>query len=80
MRPPRATFIVLVTFAALATAAYAKNDKAQKQSEETAASSDCHAYQMSADGNWVALPCLEDGAAKSTHQRNAPKVDHDEGR
>ena len=80
MRLARATSIALVTLAALATAAFAKNDKAQKQDSEETASSNCHAYQQDAGGNWVALPCLEDGAAKSTHHRTAPKVDHDEGR
>lgn len=79
MRLARTTLVVLLTFAALAAPAPAKTEKAQKQTEETAPSN-CHAYQQAADGNWVALPCDEDGATKSTHHRAAPKSDHDGAR
>lgn len=71
--------LVLAILAALAASAFAKDARTQRQSEETA-SSDCHAYQQAADGNWVALPCREEGAAKSTHHRTAPKLDHDGAR
>jgi hypothetical protein len=79
MRLARSTFIALAILAALATPAPGKNAKAQKQSEETAAPN-CHAYQLAPDGNWVALPCEEEGAPKSTHHRAAPKSDNDEAR
>jgi len=79
MRPARPTFIALVALAVLAAPALGKNAKPQKQSDE-AASPNCHAYQQAADGNWVALPCEEEGAAKSTHHRAAPKSDADEAR
>lgn len=77
MRLARPSLIALVTLAALAAPAFAKNVKAQKQSEETA-SSTCHAYQQDADGNWVALPCEEERATRPAHHRSAPKVDNGE--
>ena len=79
MRLARSTFIALAILAVLASPAPGKNAKAQKQSEETAAPT-CHAYQLAGDGNWIALPCEEGGAPKSTHHRAAPKSDNDEAR
>jgi len=79
MRLARPTLIALVTLVALAAPSFAKDAKAQKQSEEIT-SSNCHAYQLSTDGNWVALPCEEEGAQKSTHHRTVPKATNDEAR
>ena len=79
MRLARSTFIALAILAVLAPPAPGKNAKAQKQSEETAIPT-CHAYQLAGHGNWIALPCEEGGAPKSTHHRAAPKSDNAEER
>ena len=62
----------------LAAPVLAKNSNAQK-TEETSASSSCHARQQTADGTWVELPCEEIGAASQRQTQHKPAVRTSDG-
>jgi hypothetical protein len=62
MRIAKSIFVgSMAALAALTAPALAKNSNVQK-TDESPASSSCHAYQQAADGSWTQLPCQEMGS------------------
>jgi len=60
--------------------ALAKSPDAQKSDDKSAPSS-CSAYQQSADGSWVQLPCKEadtHSQAQTQHRSGAQGTDQEE--
>ena len=63
--------------AVLTAPALAKNSQPQK-TDDQAASRSCQAYQQTADGSWIPLPCQEFGASgQAQHKSAARKTDED---
>lgn len=69
----------VMVLAALTAPVLAKNSDAQK-ADENSASSNCHSYEMGADGKWTALPCRELGTSPHTEHKSSAQTRDEEAR
>jgi hypothetical protein len=80
MRIAQLIFVGSVTALAVLTApALAKHSGAPK-TDDSSASSSCHARQQVADGSWTEIPCQEVGASGQTQHKSATENEGEEKR
>jgi hypothetical protein len=79
MRIARLIFLgSMAALAALAAPALAKNSNVPKTDDNS--TSNCHAYQQTADGSWTELPCQEMGVPSGEKTQHKPATRNpDEG-